>query len=87
MGGAGSGVKRSPGRKLKGGGGVSLAAAASEAGAAEETVRVMREAWAAVGGGELVRLPVNPFDFRTRLRKDASGQVDLTAALVSQVCK
>ena len=37
------------------------------------TLTLMREAWAAMGGGELVQLPANPFDFRTRSLVDGSG--------------
>ena len=41
--------------------------------AAETGMSVMRGAWGAFGGGELVKLPANPFDFKTRLREDGTG--------------
>lgn len=45
----------------------------------------VRAAWSALGGGELVRLPANPFDFKKTMGGDAAKTSDATLALVAQV--
>jgi Ca2+-binding EF-hand superfamily protein len=39
----------------------------------EQDLGVVRRGWLALGGGDLARMPVNPFDFRARVRRDGSG--------------
>ena len=58
------------GQKLRGGGGVGGggdgAGGAEVSRVVEHEIKVLQGGWNALGGGELVRLPVNPFDFRRR---------------------
>lgn len=51
--------------------------------AAETCTDVMRTAWAALGGGEVVRLPANPFDFKSRQAHSADADESPNEALVA----